>query len=164
MTSLAAGAQVPDFALKNSSGGTVRLSEYQKGGQALIIFYKHECPTCQLAMPFLERIYRRARGGPVRFLGVAQDTKEDAAAFAKEYAIMMPSVLEEPPYPAADAYGLTNVPTVFLVDGERKIEFVQVGFSKKAYQELADRVAALCGKEPEPLFGMVSRVPDLKPG
>ncbi len=164
MTALVPGQTLPDFALKNTSGGTLRLSEYQKGGPALAVFYKHDCPTCRLALPFVERIYRRSRKGPVRFLGVAQDAKEDAVAFAKEFAIMMPFVLEEAPYEASDACGLTNVPSVFLVDGERRIQLVQVGFAKKAYQELADRVAGLCGKETEPLFDTMTPVPELKPG
>lgn len=164
MTSLAAGAVLPDFALKNTSGGTLRLSEYQKGGPALVAFWKHECPTCQLAVPYLERIYRRCRGERLRFLGVAQDAKEDAVAFAKEKAIMMPFVLEESPWPAAEACGLTNVPTVFLVDGERKCLAVQVGFSRKAYQEISDRVAGLAGKPPEALFDFSDRAPESKPG
>ncbi len=158
------GQQAPDFSLKNTSGGTVRLSEYQKGGPLLLAFFKHECPTCQLGMPFVERIYRRSRGGPVRFLGIAQDGKQEAAAFAKEYALMMPFVLEEAPWPSAEAYGLTNLPTLFLLDGERRVLLGHAGFSRKAYQELADRVAALCGKEGEPLFDTLSSVPEAKPG
>ena len=164
MTSLSAGNAIPDFVLKNTSGGPVRLSEYQKGGPALVIFFKHECTTCQLALPFLEQIYRRCRGGAFQCLGVAEDGKAEAVAFAKEYAIMMPLVLEEPPYATSEAFGLTNVPTAFLVDGERRIQFVQVGFSKKAYQELADRAAALAGKPPFALFGMAHNVAALKPG
>ena len=164
MTSLAPGAQVPDFTLKNTSGGPVRLSEYQKGAPVVLAFFKHECPTCQLAMPFIDRLHRKSRDGKVRFLGVAQDAKEDAVAFAKQHALMMPFVLEDTPYAVADGYALTNVPTVFLLDAERRIQFVQVGFSKYAYQDLADRLAALSGREPELLFDTLSSVPELKPG
>ncbi len=164
MTSLAPGAQVPDFTLKNTSGGPVRLSEYQKGGPVVLAFFKHECPTCQLGIPFIDRLHRKSRDGKVRFLGVAEDTKEDAVAFAKQYALMMPFVLEDAPYATSEDFGLTNLPTVFLLDGERKVQFVQVGFSKYAYQDLADRVAALSGKPCESLFNTLSPVPELKPG
>jgi peroxiredoxin len=164
VTSLAPGAQVPDFTLKNTSGGPVRLSEYQKGGPLVLAFFKHECPTCQLAMPFIDRLHRKSRDGKVRFLGVAQDAKEDAVAFAKQYALMMPFVLEDAPYATSTSYALTHVPTVLLLDAGRNVQFVQVGFSKKACQELADRLAGLSGKEPEILFDTLSSVPELKPG
>ena len=164
MTSLMPGQEVPDFVLKNTSGGPVRLSEYQKGELVVLAFYKHECPTCQLAIPFLEQIHRRGRGAKVRFLGVMEDEKADAVAFAKKYAIMMPFVLEEEPYATSEAYGLTNVPTVMLLDAHRKVQWIQVGFAKKAYQELADKVAALAGKDAEPLFNSMMSIPDTKPG
>lgn len=164
MTALADGDLAPDFALKTTSGGLVRLSEYQKGGAVLLAFFKHECPTCQLAMPFVERLYRRYRGGPVRFLGVAEDAQADAVAFAKTYALMMPFVLEDPPYATSEAYGLSHLPTLLLLDGERRVRFSQVAFSKRHYQVLADRLADLCGKAPEPLFDTLSAVPESKPG
>ena len=164
VTHLAPGHEVPDFTLKNTSGGPVTLSEYMKGGPVLLAFYKHECPTCQLGIPFVEQVYRRSRGGPIRFLGVMEDEKADAVAFAKKHAIMMPFVLEDEPYATSEAFGLTNVPTLLLLDANRKVQWEQVGFSKKGYQELADKVAALCGKDPEPLFNSMMSVPDLKPG
>lgn len=164
MTALAPGQPVPDFALRNSSGGTVRLSEFQKGRPLLLAFFKHDCPTCQLGMPFADRIYRRHRGGAIAFLGVAEDAKEDAAAFAKERAIMMPFVLEEAPYATSEAFGLTNVPTLLLLDADRKVLDVQVGFSKRGYQALADRVAALAGKPTEPLYPSMVPIPESKPG
>lgn len=164
MTSLVPGAQVPDFTLKNTAGVPVRLSEHQKGAPALLAFFKHECPTCQLAMPFIQRLYRRYHNGPVRFLGIAEDAQSDAVAFAKQYAIMMPFVLEDVPYATSEGYGLTSVPTVFLLDAERRVQFVQVGFSRTSYQELADRLAALSGKASDPLFDTLSPVPELKPG
>lgn len=164
MTALTPGAQAPDFVLLNTSGGPVRLSDYQKGLPVLLAFFKHECPTCQLALPFVERLYRRHRGDAVRFLGVAEDTKQDATAFAKEYAIMMPFVLEDAPYATSEDFQLSNVPTVLLLDADRKVQFVQVGFSKKAYQELADLLARRLGKPPESLFNTLSSVPEAKPG
>ena len=164
MTSLAASDVVPDFTLKNTSGGPVRLSEYQKGGPVLLVFFKHDCPTCQLAMPFLERIYRRCRGKSLAFLAVIEDGKLEAAAFAKEYAVMMPMVLDEAPYKASADCGLTNVPTVFLVDAGRRILLSQVGFHKKTYQEFADRAADLAGVPRQELFSGVDRVPESRPG
>ena len=154
----------PDFELKNTSGGPLRLSDYQKGGPVVLTFFAPDCPTSALALPFVERLYRRHRTGRARFLGVAQTGKAEAAAFAKTFAVMMPFVLEEAPFATAEAYGIAQIPAVLLLDGARQIQLRHEGFSKKAYQDLADRLASLDGKAPEALFSLTAPIPGTKPG
>ena len=153
------GMAVPDFALKNTSGGTLRLSDYRKGGPVLLAFFRRDCPTCRLAIPFAERLYRR-HGRAVRFLGILQEGRQEAAALAKELGIMMPLVLDEgPEWAASSAFALKELPALLLLDGEGGIQASQTGFSKQGYQVLADRLAGLSGKTPEPLFDSLASTP-----
>ena len=55
---LAAGAQAPDFRLRDLSGRQRTRFEISGGKPVLLAFFKVSCPTCQYAFPFLERIYR----------------------------------------------------------------------------------------------------------
>ncbi len=161
----APGAEAPDFALKNTSGGTLRLSDYQKNGPALLVFFRGDCPCCRLALPFVERLYRRHGRGAARFLGILQAGRQEAAALAKEMGLMMPFVLEEAPaWEASAAYGLKELPALVLVDAARKVLAVQTGFSKRGYQQMADRLAALSGKAPEALFDALASVPESAAG
>ena len=151
----------PDFALKNTSGGTLRLSEYRKQAPVLLAFFRRDCPTCRLALPFIERLYRR-HGRALRFLGIVQEAgRKEIAAFAKELGLMMPLVLEEGPgWEASTAFAVKELPALVLLDAEGRTETASVaGFSKQGYQQLADRLCALSGKLPEPLFDALASTP-----
>ena len=154
----------PDFALKNTSGGTLRLSEYRKDAPVLLALFRRDCPTCRLALPFVERLYRR-HGRSVRFLGIAQDGRTEVAALAKELGLMMPLVLEESPgWEASAALGVKELPALILLDGAGRVQASQAGFSKRGYQQMADRLAGLSGRMPEPLFDALASTPEAAAG
>ena len=157
----------PDFALKNTSGGTLRLSEYRQSAPVLLGFFRRDCPTSRLALPFIERLYRR-HGRSMRFLGILQGAdRQETAALAKELGLMMPLVLEEAPaYEASAALGVKALPTLLLLDAEGRIQDTATvtGFSKRGYQALADRLADLSGKLPEPLFDSLASTPEAVAG
>ena len=75
----------------------------------------------------------------------------------------MPIVMDTNPYKVSLAYGLTNVPTVFLVLDDGTVEQTMVGFVKKEYEQLAAATAKVAQKPPAKIFEGVS-VPDFKPG
>ena len=156
----------PDFALKNTSGGTLRLSEYRKEGPTLLAFLRRDCPTCRMALPFVERLYRR-HGRAVRFLGILQEGRQETSAFAKDLGLMMPQVLEDAPgWEASAAFGVKEVPTLVLLDAEGRVPDggIVAGFSKRGYQALADRLTALSGRPPEPLFSTLASTPETAAG
>src|ERR1700722_15312320 len=52
----------------------------------------------------------------VSLIGVSQNDANDTAAFIKEFGITFPVLLDDTrSYPASNAYGLTNVPSIFYV-------------------------------------------------
>jgi LytS/YehU family sensor histidine kinase len=94
----------------------VCLSEYRKEAPVLLAFFRRDCPTCRLALPFMERLYRR-HGRALKFLGILQGaSRQEAAGLAKELGLMMPLVLEEAPgWEASTALAVKELPTLILL-------------------------------------------------
>jgi peroxiredoxin len=130
-----AGARAPGFRLPLLTGGEAALGELIADGPALLAFFKVSCPVCQLTLPFLERIH--AAGG-LRVYGVSQDDPADTADFAGRYGLSFPMLLdpEEQDYPAGNAFGISSVPSLFLVAANGTISSVSEGWSRRDVEEL----------------------------
>src|SRR5712671_1436515 len=116
MTHVNAGQTAPEFSLKGIDGKIYSLEELRQKGPVVAAFFKISCPVCQFTFPFLQRLYQRYGNENISFLGISQDDAKATAGFAREYGITFPMALDQKDksYPASNAYGLTNVPTVFL--------------------------------------------------
>jgi len=158
-TMLAAGAQAPDFRLRDLSGRPRTRSEISGGKPVLLAFFKVSCPTCQYAFPFLERIYRGRTRQDIAMYAISQDDAESTREFNADFGITLPALLdtEEDGYPASNAYGLSHVPSLFLVEPDGRISLAIAGFDKNGMQELGRRL----GKEP---FEPGESVPEWRPG
>lgn len=108
-------------------------------------------------MPFFERLYAMANGAS--FVGISQDDAHKAREFVRRYGISFPVLIDNAPkYKVSNAYGLTNVPTAFLVSANGTIEFSSVGWARTDIDELSHRFAGL------PLFQPGETVADFKAG
>src|SRR5271157_2112405 len=113
MPALATGTKAPTFDLKTLDGKHFSLTDELARGPVLLAFFKVSCPTCQYAFPFLERLHKAYGLKGVKLLGVSQNNAKDTAAFAKEFGVTFPILLDDTEkYPVSNAYGLTNVPTI----------------------------------------------------
>jgi peroxiredoxin len=165
MAALEAGGTAPDFSLNGMNGEKVSLAEARKKGPVIAAFFKVSCPVCQYAFPFLERIFRAYAKGPVTLVGVSQNDKQQTADFAREYGVTFPLLLDDPrTYPASNAYGLTNVPTVFLISPGGKVELSSVGWSKRDLEDLNARLAQASGAPPAQIFQPGEDVVEFKAG
>src|SRR2546425_1108382 len=116
MTTILASATAPAFALQALDGKEYSLSTLMKRGPVVAAFFKISCPVCQFTFPFLERLHKRYGGEGATFLGISQDDARSTAKFAKEYGATFPILIdEEKGYVVSNAYGLSSVPTVFLI-------------------------------------------------
>jgi len=166
MPALEAGVQAPEIELQDLDGRKFSLKEARKQGPVVAAFFKVSCPVCQLAFPYLERIFKAyARGGKFSFVGVSQDNASDTKAFNREYGVTFPVLLDPVgKYPVSNAYGLTNVPTVFLISPEGEIEFSSVSWSKADMEQLGRRLANINDMPVEQIFKSGEKVADFKPG
>ena len=154
------GNRAPDFKLRLCPEGEFELSS--SGGYNLLVFYKVSCPTCQLTLPFVERMFK-SYGDRIRFLGVSQDECPDTEEFSRNYGLTFLQASDAPDYSVSLAYDVQVVPTLYLIDGKGNILFVEESFVKSSLESLNEELAKLAGKEVNPLFEDVS-VPPFKAG
>jgi peroxiredoxin len=142
MPALAIGAAAPDFKLSSLDGKAFSLKEALTLGPAVLAFFKVSCPTCQYAFPFYERLFKAYKNRNVTLAGVSQNNPEDTRAFAKEFGVTFPLLLDDTrAYPVSNAYGLTNVPTTFWIGTDGAIEIASVGWVKPDFEQINRRMA-----------------------
>ncbi len=164
MAALERGTKAPDFTLPAMDGTPFSLGEALARGPVLAAFFKISCPTCQYAFPFLQRIYEAHGNKAVTIIGISQNAKKDTAAFIREYGITFPVLLDDTSsYPVSNAYGLTNVPSIFWIAGEGEIEISSVGWVKKEMEEFNQR-AQTPAPAAQPLFHKSEQVADFRAG
>jgi len=166
MTHIVAGNMAPDFSLKALDGKEYSLQKLMQQGPVVAAFFKVSCPVCQFTFPFLERLFKRYGGDGVTFLGISQDDARDTKDFAKEFGVTFPMLLDEQQkgYPVSNAYGLTSVPTIFLVESDGTVKISCMGFDKNDLESIAAALAEHKRIVPAALFRSDESVPVHKPG
>jgi peroxiredoxin len=164
MTHINAGTAAPAFSLKGLDGKDYSLPALLQKGPVVAAFFKVSCPVCQFTFPFLERLYQRYGGDGVTFLGISQDDARATKEFNREYGVAFPMVLDERGYPASNAYGLTNVPTIFLIEPDGEARVSSMGFDKNDLEMIGTELAQRQKIAATPLFKPSESVPAHKPG
>jgi peroxiredoxin len=164
MTTIVAGQTAPDFSLKSTDGTEYSLPKLLERGPVFISFFKVSCPVCQFTFPFLERIYKRCGGKDVTFIGISQDNPRATKEFADEYGVTFPMLLDTEGYPASNAYGLTNVPTGFLIETDGSVKIASMGFNKKDLEAVAAELSERNKIPLSVLFRPDESVPTNRPG
>jgi peroxiredoxin len=166
MAALETGTAAPKFTLQTWDGRSFDLQEALSHGPVLLAFFKISCPVCQFAFPYLERLYQSYRGkSSATVVGVSQNSKSETAAFLQQYGVTFPVLLDDTrSYPVSNAYGLTNVPTLFWIESDGEITLSSVGWVRKDIEQL-NRLLAESGKlTPASLFSPGENIPDYRPG
>jgi peroxiredoxin len=165
MPALSTGVRAPEISLPLLGGGRFDLSSALSRGPVLLVFFKISCPICQMTLPYLERIYKQAPSSKLQIVGVSQNDAKATSAFNKEYGVTFPVALDDTEkYPVSNAYGLTNVPTLFLVTQKGSIEMSSVGWSRADVQAVADQVASENSGKRIAVFHPGEDVPAFKAG
>jgi len=165
MAALTAGTSAPDFTLQMMDGKQFSLREALTCGPVVLAFFKISCPVCQYAFPYVDRIYKAHGGKNVSIVGVSQNDKKDTAAFAREYGVTFPILLDETKtYPVSNAYGLTNVPTIFWIAQDGEIEISSVGWDRKEIEEINHKAAQISGGVAKAMFHAGEVVADFRAG
>jgi peroxiredoxin len=152
------GAAAPDFQLCRLEGGHASLADLIAGAPALLAFFKTSCPVCQLTLPFLDRL-RDGASSSLNVVGVSQDEAGATREFNEQFGIRFPVLLDtaKAGYQASNAYGITHVPTLFLVERDGAISRSVEGFVKRDLEDLALRAGVA-------IFQPGENVPEWKAG
>lgn len=165
MAALDTGTLAPDFTLPAMDGKKFSLKEALAQGPVLAAFFKISCPVCQFTFPFLERIYRAYGNRNVTIIGISQNDKKETAEFLKHFGITFPTLLDDTAtYPVSNAYGLTNVPTIFWIAQDGEIEISSVGWSRKDIEAINRRAAETLSQTFKPVFQAGEDIPDFRAG
>jgi peroxiredoxin len=146
-------------------GGKFSLQAALKQGSVLAAFFKVSCPVCQYTFPYLERMHKAHGDKKVTIVGISQDNERDTTAFLREYGVTFRTLLDDPNgYAVSNAYGLTNVPTLFLIGQDGQIEITSVGWVKQEVEDVNRKLAAAQQTPLPPIFEPGEDVSDFRAG
>jgi peroxiredoxin len=131
----------------------------------VVVFFKVSCPTCQYALPFFERLNEAYGHKGVTLVGISQNDAKETAAFNKTFDVKFPVLLDDAgSYPVSNAYGLTNVPSIFWIGQDGEIEVSSVGWVKADFEEINRRMAGAGKIAPTAVFAPGEDVRDFRAG
>lgn len=131
----------PDFALKDSTGKTVKLSDF-RGKVVLLNFWATWCGPCKMEVPWFMEFEQKHKDQGLVVLGVAMDDDgwDVVKPYLERYRVNYRVVMGTPE--VADLYGgVESLPTTFLLDREGRVARTHIGLvSKKDYQDDIDQL------------------------
>lgn len=153
---VAPGSRAPGFRLPSVEGSARSLEEILARGPALLAFYKISCPVCQLTAPYLQRL---STNDAIQVIGISQDEAAGTRGFMERFGVTFPTLLDlgSEGYAASNAYGISSVPSLFLIERDGTVARAFNGFSKRDLEEIGVRA----GGTP---FGPEDHVPEWKAG
>lgn len=118
----------PDFALQDTSGQVIRLSDL-RGRPVLVNIWASWCGPCRAEMPAMQRLYKDYHDRGFEILAVnstSEDSPEKAIAFANDLGLTFP-ILFDFQGEVARLYKAQALPSSFFIDPQGIIQEVVVG-------------------------------------
>jgi peroxiredoxin len=115
------GTQAPGFNLGDLKGNAVTLEQF-RGKVVLLVFWAPWCVPCRDELPELDRLYKKYGAKGFIVVGIAEDASTEMVAnFLGKVPVSFPMVIDRS-HDAAEAYGLSNLPSGHLIDRDGVIE------------------------------------------
>jgi peroxiredoxin len=133
---LAVGDLAPDWKLVDAEGVTHSLSGYR--GQIVVLdFWATWCAPCAALMPRMQKLHDKFKDRGAVVFGVNAWEKNDAAALMKKrrftYGLLLKG--EE----IAPAYGIINLPVVYIVGADGRIIYRHEGIDDMDWGKLIEK-------------------------
>ncbi|MRT94710.1 TlpA disulfide reductase family protein [Ancylomarina sp. 16SWW S1-10-2] len=119
MERVAIGKQAPIFSLTSVNGEEIALDRY-KGKYLLVDFWASWCGPCRAGIPNLKEIYKDYKSKGLEILSVSTDADEKAWLKAVDQEQMPWSQVRDTKS-ISNAYNITYIPMIFLIDPNGKI-------------------------------------------
>ena len=136
---LDAGAHAPSFSLTRLDGTSARFEGGVQSQLRLLVFFETDCPTCRLAIPYINRLAREL-GEASGILGISQDGEQPTRELVQQAPIEFPVVLDNG-LSITKLYDPVAVPTLFLIGHDGRITQTLGGFDKRVLNEIATAMA-----------------------
>ncbi len=144
------GEFMRDLFLSDLKGTMQATGAARKKGMLLLAFFKTDDPACQKALPFLETLagaYKET--GKLTVWGVSQDDEATTSAFATQFGITFPLLLDRDKYHSM-LYGLVTLPTLYLADSAGAVQRKMTGWNGAILNDISARIAKFANVE-EPI-------------
>ncbi len=145
-----AGARAPDFAIPDTAGRMVRLSDYADK-VVLISFWATWCVPCKAEHPQLQKLYDKYRDQGFVVLCISMDDPEtvaEVAPHARRYGLTFPMLLDQETRVVADLNPKKSAPYALLIARDGTIAYTHEGYSPGDELILDQEIAGLLVAEP----------------
>ena len=159
----AAGAPAPPFTLADAAGRRLAFGDRSDHAATLLFFLKHDCATCELTAPVVERIARALSASGLDIVAISQSSGADTAAFAARHGLSFTTVLDGE-LDVSDAYGFDAVPALVLVGSDAEVLSTMEGWSKAEFLGLAALAADRCETALPAIEPSGETLPEQRPG
>lgn len=153
------GDSAATFSLSGLRGRRWSFPEDAAGKPALLVFFETDCPTCQLTIPYLNRLFEVLRD-QANVIGISQDAEPRTASLTARLPITFPVLLDEG-LVVTRQFDPQAVPTLFLLRPDGVVARTQSGFDKSDLNAIASDLSRMTGVDPfiiaEPFDGAPER-------
>ena len=117
----------PDFSLRDLDGNVRRLASF-RGRVVLLTFWTTWCPPCRTEIPLLEALYQTYKDRGFEVVAVVSDVQgaEVVQPFVTEHHLSF-TTLQDTAGQITRLYGVTSLPTTYLLDREGRLVTVAIG-------------------------------------
>ncbi|MGH8066546.1 MAG: peroxiredoxin family protein [Candidatus Entotheonellia bacterium] len=117
----------PDFSLRDLDGNVRRLASF-RGRVVLLSFWATWCPPCRTEMPVMEALYQAYKEHDFEVVAVASDVQgaEVVQPFVTQLHLSFTTLLDTTGQ-VTRLYGVTSLPTTYLLDREGRLVTVAIG-------------------------------------
>jgi peroxiredoxin len=132
-----------DFTLAGLDGKPVKLSSFRGNSVVILDFWATWCPPCRMSMPILQKLKDSLGSRGLVVLSIDQGENADTVrSFIRQNNYTL-QVLLDPNGAAAAAWGVTGLPTMFVIDKEGVVRDQEVGYDPAMETRLTGLVNGL---------------------
>jgi len=140
---------LPDLTIKLISGKKTRLSTLLEDGPILVEFWATWCAPCKKEMIFLEEYHKKYSDRGFRVLAISTDSPKSMSKIksyirAKKHTFL---VGLDPSQEVAKKMNAMVMPTVLLIDKDRKVSWFHQGFVPGDEKEIEAQILKLLDRD-----------------
>jgi len=139
----------PDFELRDLEGNVRELASF-RGRVVLLNFWATWCPPCQTEMASMEGLYQAYKDYGFEVVAVSSDVQgvEAVQPFVTQLRLSFTTLLDATGQ-VTRLYGVTSLPTSYLLDRQGRLVTVAIGGHDWTKAEARTRITSLLEADPQ---------------